>query len=145
MTFTLRPAQEEDAEVIRDLVIEGKINPTSLAWTRFVVAETAEGQVIGCGQIKPHRDGSMELASIAVTGAWRGRGVARAIIEYLIAGHEGSLYLTCRSTVGELYEKFGFRVLAAEEMPKYFRRISRLVGFIEPLRKEGVTLLVMGR
>ena len=145
MTFTLRPAQIEDTPAIYDLVIEGKINPTGLEWTRFIVAETDEEQVIGCGQIKPHRDSSMELASIAVTRDWRGRGVARAIIEHLMAGHDGPLYLMCGSTVGGLYEKLGFRVLALEEMPKYFRRVSRLVGFIEPLRKEGSTLLVMGR
>jgi len=32
-----------------------------------------------------------------------------------------------------------------EEMPKYFRRVSRMAAFIEPLRKEGKKLLVMGR
>jgi N-acetylglutamate synthase-like GNAT family acetyltransferase len=145
MDFTLRPAQKEDTPAIYDLISEGRINPTGVDWQRFILAVTPEGEAIGCGQIKPHRDGSQELASIAVTLAWQGKGVARAIIERLMDGVDTPLYLMCVSTMGPLYEKFGFRGLKAEEMPKYFRRVSKLAGFIEPLRKEGQALLVMGR
>ena len=145
MNFTLRPAKIEDSPAIYDLIIEGHINPTGLDWRRFILAVTPEGEAIGCGQIKPHRDGSQELASIAVTPAWQGKGVARAIIEHLIDGVDSPLYLMCVSTMGPMYEKFGFRGLNEDEMPKYFRRVSKLAGFIEPLRKEGQTLLGMGR
>jgi amino-acid N-acetyltransferase len=145
MDFTLRPAEIEDTPTIYDLIIEGRINPTGLDWQRFILAVTSEGETIGCGQIKPHRDGSQELASIAVTPAWQGKGVARAIIQRLTAGVDTPLYLMCVSTMGPMYEKFGFRELDEEKMPKYFRRVSKLAGFIEPLRKEGQTLLVMGR
>ena len=145
MDFTLRPARHTDTPAIYDLVREGRINPTGIDWTRFVLAETLEGDVIGCGQLKPHRDGSMELASIVVTQAWRGRGVARAIIKSLISKHDGPLYLICVSDNGPMYEKFGFRALEEEQMPKYFRRVSKMASFIEPLRKEGKSLLVMRR
>ena len=87
--FTLRPAAQADDQAIRDLVHIGQINPTGLDWRRFLVAETGQGQVIGCGQVKPHRDGSRELASIVVHPAWRGQGVARAVIERLIHEHGG--------------------------------------------------------
>ena len=89
MNFTLRPAAKQDTPAIYDLIIEGRINPTGIEWQRFILAVTADGEVIGCGQLKPHRDGSLELASIAVTSAWQGKGVARAIIEQLIAGRPG--------------------------------------------------------
>jgi len=145
MDFTLRPAKKEDTPAIYDLVLEGHINPTGIDWQRFTLAVTPEGAVIGCGQIKPHGDGSQELASIAVTAAWRGNGVARAIIEHLMAGVDTPLYLMCVSDMGPMYEKFGFRGLEEEEMPRYFRRISKMAAFIEPLRKEGMKLLVMGR
>ena len=145
--YLLRPATSEDIPHVRTLVISGHINPTGLDWKRFVVAVNAEAErdVIGCGQIKPHRDGSHELASIVVEPAWRGRGVARGIIEHLIASKEGSLYLMCRSALGPLYEKFCFRALEYDKMPKYFQRVSRLTSVIEILRKEGETLLLMMR
>ena len=145
MDFTLRPATQEDAPTILDLVKEGRINPTGLDWQRFILAVTPDGKAIGCGQIKPHRDGSQELASIAVTPAWQGKGVARAIIERLMDGVDTPLYLMCVSDMGPMYEKFGFQGLEEEEMPKYFRRVSKLAGFIEPLQREGRKLLVMGK
>ena len=143
--YFLRSATSEDIPRIRTLVIAAHINPTGLDWKRFVLAIHARAEVIGCGQIKPHRDGSYELASIVVQPDWRGQGVARGIIEHLLAPEEGPLYLMCRSALGPLYEKFGFRVLKHDEMPKYFQRVSRLTSVIEILRKEGETLLVMKR
>lgn len=143
--YIIRLAAPEDSSKIRKLVLKGHINPTGLDWHRFVVAVNSADDVIGCGQIKPHRDGSHEVASVVVEPAWRGRGVARAILEHLLASQEGPLYLMCRSTLGPLYEKFGFRALKYAEMPRYFQRVSRLAGIIEPLRKEGVSLLVMGK
>jgi amino-acid N-acetyltransferase len=116
-----------------------------LDWVRFVLAESAGDQVIGCAQIKPHRDGSQELASLVVTPEWRGQGVARAIIERLLRDHPGEMYLMCRSSLGPLYKKFGFREVEQNEMPKYFRLIKRLSRVVEVLRSEGETLLVMKR
>jgi N-acetylglutamate synthase-like GNAT family acetyltransferase len=116
-----------------------------LKWQRFMVAESSEGQVIGCGQIKPHGDGSNELASIVVHPDWRGQGVARAIIERLISSHSGDLYLMCRENMGPMYEKFDFRPLEVDEMPRYFRRIMRMLGFLERVRSDGEGVLIMKR
>lgn len=127
------------------MVIAGGINPTGLDWQRFVVAVTPDEEVIACGQVKPHRDGSRELASIVVAPEWRGRGVARATIELLLDENPGELHLMCRSGLQGLYEKFGFRAKQAEEMPRYFRKVSRLAGILEALRKEGEGLVVMKR
>lgn len=145
LKINLRPATEADAPVIRELVHLGRINPTGLDWQRFLLAESPEGVVVGCGQIKPHRDGSYELASIVVHPDWRGRGVARRIIEALLAVHPDDLYLMCRSELGSLYEKFGFYAVQPDEMPRYFRRISRLAGLFEGLARAGSGLLVMKR
>lgn len=135
----------EDQPVIRRLVRIGRINPTGLDWKRFVVAVSPEGEVIGCGQIKPHRDGTNELASLVTHPKWRGKGVARALIEHLLASHGGDLYLMCRAELGPFYAKFGFRTLRPEEMSRYFRRIHRLVGLLDELSSVGASLLVMKR
>ncbi len=102
-------------------------------WKRFIVIESPEGRVIACGQIKPHADGTEELASLAVDKAWRGNGLARRVIEYLIGIHEGPLYLMCAAHLKELYEKFGFFVLEDEQLPRYFRRIKRFMKIPEKL------------
>lgn len=141
--FTLRPATEMDDKAIRALVKEGRINPTGIKWQRFVVAVSANGEVIGCGQVKPHRDGSCELASLVVTAEWRGNGVAGAIIENLLAAHSEALYLMCRSSLGTFYGRFGFQPVSESEMPVFFRRISRLASLVDFLRQDGESLLVM--
>lgn len=143
--FRLRPALETDRAAIRELVYSSEINPMGLDWKRFVVAVNPEGEVIGCGQLKPHGKDILELASIAVKPECRNQGVARAIIEHLLAGSPRPLYLMCRSRLETLYEKFGFRAITYDEMPRYFQRISRLAGWLEAVAKfgEGEGLSVM--
>ncbi len=143
--YHLRPAYEEDSSSILALIKEGKINPTGLDWRRFVVCVTPTGKVVGCGQVKQHHDGCYDLASIAVTQSWRGRGMANAIIHHLLNQHDGPLYLMCRSGLEEMYKKYGFRTLIEEEMPRYFRRVNKVAGIIDTLARDGEYLLVMGR
>lgn len=129
--FTLRPATAADQPVIKDLVRAARINPQGLVWPRFVMAVDEQGQPIGCAQVKPHRDGSRELASIVVVEHWRGRGVARALIEHLMAQHGRPLWLTCASSLIPLYQKFGFRELNDDaDLSPYFRRLRRLARLI---------------
>ena len=142
-TFSLRPADPSDLPAIKILVRSVRINPTGLSWPRFVVAENDLGEVIGCGQIKSHRDGSFELASLVVAENYRGQGIARSLVANLKANHEGNRYLMCRSSLGEFYKKLGFAPVSEPQMPPYFRRISRLASLAEFLQKEGETLLVM--
>lgn len=141
--FSIQPAQERHAAAIHSLVRASGINPTGLDWPRFLVALTPQDELIGCVQIKPHHDGSRELASLAVQPQWQGRGVARAVIEAMLKGQSGELYLMCQSHLGPLYEKFGFSAISEKEMPTYFRRISKLAGVIVKLRATGEHLLVM--
>ena len=142
----LRPAIKADAPGIRALVHQAQINPLDLDWPRFVVAVNQDGELVGCGQVKTHRDGSRELASIVVASEFRNQGVARAIIEHLTAQYPGTLYLTCRPSLGAFYEKFGYQIIQAGEMPVYFRRVSHLFRLMSKtgiLGDEG--LLVMRR
>jgi amino-acid N-acetyltransferase len=140
---SIRPAVANDASRIRELVQAARINPLGLDWQRFTVAVDPDGEIIGCGQIKSHRDGSHELASLVVDPAYRGQGIARTLIEHLTEIHQGDLYLTCRASLGNFYQRFGFEPIPEPEMPTFFRRISRLTSLIEFLQREGESLLVM--
>lgn len=114
-----------------------------LDWKRFVVAVNAQDEIIGIGQLKPHGKDVLELASIAVYPEYRGQGIARAIIEYLLKASPRPLYLMCESMNGGLYEKFGFREIPYEKMPRYFQRISKLAGLVNSLARHEERLLVM--
>ncbi|MBV6395588.1 MAG: hypothetical protein HFACDABA_01166 [Anaerolineales bacterium] len=139
--ITFRPAAAQDAAAIKALVRLVRINPMALDWSRFLIASAAEGQLVACGQIKPHGEGTLELASIAVHPDWRGQGLAREVIARLLAGAARPLYLTCRSELEPFYAKFGFRRLAARELTPYFRRIQKLANLF--MFREGGSLSVM--
>jgi len=141
--FSLRPAREPESAQIKELIHFVGINPMDLDWKRFVVAVNEQDKMIGCGQLKPHGKDILELASLAVYPEHQGKGVGRALIEYLLKDSPRPLYLMCESSVGPLYEKFGFREIPYEEMPRYFQRISKLVGLATTLARREERLLVM--
>jgi len=139
----IRPARETESARIRDLINFVGINPMGLDWKRFVIAVNERDEMIGCGQLKPHGQEILELASIAVYPEHRGKGVARLIIEHLLKDSPRPLYLTCLSTNGPLYEKFGFRSISHAEMPRYFQRLSKLASVMFTFANKGEHLLVM--
>ena len=126
--ITLRPARESEFRIIKDLIHLTGINPMGLDWKRFIVAVNDQDQILGIGQIKPHGNEVLELASVAVYPEYRSQGIARAIIEYLLKDSPRPLYLTCISTLEPLYQKFGFQAISYDEMPRYFQRISKLAN-----------------
>jgi N-acetylglutamate synthase-like GNAT family acetyltransferase len=141
--FTIRPARETESAQIRDLIHLVGINPLGLDWKRFVVAVNEQDEILGCGQLKPHGRDVYELASLAVYPGQQGKGVARLIIEHLLKDSPRPLYLMCESGLGPLYERFGFRPIPYEEMPRYFQRISKLAGLVTTLAQREERLLIM--
>ena len=140
--FTLRAARADDFPAIRRLIHESNINPMGLDWRRFLLAVDANDALLGCGQLKPHGDGVVELASIAVEPAHRKQGIARAIIEQLLERAPRPLYLICRAPLGPFYERWGFRALELDEMPAYFRRLARMARIVAPLVGEDSGLVM---
>lgn len=143
LEYQIRPALESESAQIKDLIHEVGINPTGLDWRRFLVVVDGSGQIIGCGQIKPHGKDILELASIAVKPARQGQGIAGKIIEQLIAENPRPLYLMCIEHNGPIYKKFGFQVIGLDEMPRYFQRMKKLFDLSKILRKIDEDLLVM--
>jgi N-acetylglutamate synthase-like GNAT family acetyltransferase len=140
--YFLRPATEADFPVIKMLIRQARINPTKLNWRHFTVAVSGD-DLIGCAQLKPVPRDLTELASLVVRSTYRHQGIARALIEHLLADAPRPVYLTCRSDLGELYEKFGFQTLEVDKMPVYYRRLQRLATTFLELTRRKETLLVM--
>ena len=142
MPVTLRDARQTDQATIRRIVRAANINPTGLDWPRFIVAEDG-GTMVGVGQVKPHRDGTRELSSIAVIPARQGQGIGTAIIEELLVRETGTVHLTCRSRLHGYYERFGFRRLEPRDYPPYFARILPVLNTVGRLMR--FQIIVMRR
>jgi N-acetylglutamate synthase-like GNAT family acetyltransferase len=142
--FVVRHATRDDIQDIRTLIHTVQINPTGLSWRRFLVAVSTEDTLLGCGQIKPHADGTREMASIAVQDKVRGQGLARAIIDALLKlDTERPLYLMCQAGLESFYNKFGFHDIELDEMPAYFQKIKRLEKIFNSKAPPQNRLLVM--
>lgn len=141
--FSIRKAKPEDGKFIKDLIHRVGINPISLNWNNFILAVNDEGKPVGCGQIKPHLDGSHELASIAVEESYRKQGIATVIIRYLLKGAPRTIFLTCRESLGEFYRKFGFQIATNEHMTPYFRILQWATNTLFTAHLLRVKILVM--
>ena len=147
MSTFIRPARAADQPAIRALVRAARINPRDLDWQRFLVAEES-GRVVGVGQVKPHGDGSRELASLAVIAERQAQGIGGALIYGLLACEPGPVYLMCMDWLERYYERFGFRRLARADLPPAFRAIGRFapaLALLSSLLGKRLQVIVMRR
>lgn len=141
----MRPAVADDQDAIRMIIRASMLNPLGLDWQRFVVVEESGG-LIGIGQVKPHRGGMRELASIAVVPEWQGNGVGAAIVRALLSRETGPIHLMCARPTRVFYERFGFHEISGAQMPGYFRPFALMGAVLGRLtRSERYALAVMRR
>ncbi len=139
--FTIRSAIQADQPTITRMVREAGINPMSLKWPHFIVAEDG-GRTVGIAQVKQHRDGTRELASVAVVPDRQGQGIGSAMVRELIARHgQDVLHLTCLDARQGYYERFGFRRLGRKEYPTYFARMVPLFNSIGRLFRQRIIVM----
>jgi len=123
ISFSVRPARTSDVHAIRDLVrplAEQRILLDKEAVTyyesiqEFVVAEAADGEVIGCGGLHVIWEDIAEIRTLASSQAWRGRGVGKALITELVsrARELGVSRVFCLTFEVEFFERHGFEVMA---------------------------------
>jgi amino-acid N-acetyltransferase len=130
---TIRPPMPAEFATAQRILRDARLDPTTpLRFEHTLIAE-ADGRVIGVGQIKHHRR-CQELGSLVVLPSFRGQGIAAQLIAALEARAERPLYLTCLGHMEPYYARFGYRSIAYQEMPAYFRRrcpfmlIARVLG-----------------
>ena len=127
-TVILRAATAADQSLIRQLVRAEHLNPMRLGWANFLIAEHAETrQNMGIGQLRPHKDGTVELASLVVVPEARGKGVGSQLVNALIAKADRPLYLMCESGKAPYYQRFGFVAIShRRDMPRALRPMHRI-------------------
>ena len=128
MPFDIRPATETDQAAIKAIVRQARLYPFELEWQHFYVALDNKS-IIGVGQIKKHRGGSWELASVAVVPEFQGQGVATALIHKLLSTYEERLYLLCRDDLESFYQRFGFITATRANLPPEIARRQWLGNF----------------
>jgi N-acetylglutamate synthase-like GNAT family acetyltransferase len=121
----IRKATAEDQVAIRSMVRAAHLNPINVRWPNFLVAEE-DGQVIGVGQLRPHGDGSRELASLVILPAYRRRGIGGQLVRALLTDQRGPIYLFCKHTLEGYYARFGFHAIGRRELPAPLARVHGL-------------------
>lgn len=136
--YTIREARAEDAPVIRRLIRAARLDPTSLKWQNFLVAENSD-EIIAIGQIKPY-PGCEELGSLVTLRPYRGQGIASALMRELEARAGDMLYLLCAAKMESFYLKHGYRTIGWWQAPA-FLKLKTLP--VQPLRLLGLRVLIM--
>jgi putative acetyltransferase len=98
----------------------------------YIAMAVIRGNAVGCCALVRLDDTSLEVAKMAVTPAWQGRGLGRKLLKHVIrqAGRLGAkrLYLETNSGLVpaiRLYESLGFRHLPPERVtPSSYQRAN---------------------
>lgn len=133
----VRPGKTDDETAIRTTLAKMLMNPLSIDVQNFVCAED-EGKLIGFGQVRPIGE-DYELASLHVQESSRGRGIGSALVRQLLADFEvthgseklGRLFLLTLADTAYFYEKLGFEVVSAKEVPAVLNAERAVGSFIQ--------------
>lgn len=124
---TIRVAGENDLPAIEELLTASDLPIVGVrdALCSFLVAE-AEGKIVGVVGIERH-GGHALLRSTAVAKEWRSRGIARQLVDRIIAEAEdqgvNALYLLTTSAE-RYFPNFGFAVTQRDTVPDDIKATS---------------------
>ena len=121
-TFSLRPARTSDVAAIKRLVAplaEQRIlmAKETVAYyeslQKFRIAESQDGDVIGCGALHVMWEDLAEIRTLAAADTWRGRGVGHVLVEDLLekAKELGVSRVFCLTFEVDFFKRHGFEVM----------------------------------
>ena len=126
--LAIRPAAADEAEAIRRLVrAQPRMNPTGLDWRKFTVAVQPDGRLAGCVQLRPAGAGAVELGSLVVAPAERGKGLAGRLIAAVLARTEARVLVVTAAAHARHYAPWGFRRIGLRGAPGPVR-LNYVVG-----------------
>ncbi len=134
----IREATIDDDPIIKQMIREARLDPTSLKWERFLIAEH-EGEIVGIGQIKQYL-GCEELGSLVTKKGYRGQGIGGKLIAALEARAGRPLHLLCGAHNETYYLRFGYETISWWDAPAFLKfKMSPTL----PLRLLGIRVLIM--
>lgn len=121
-TFSLRSARTSDVAAIKRLVAplaEQRIlmAKETVAYyeslQEFRIAESHDGDVIGCGALHVMWEDLAEIRTLAAADTWRGRGVGHVLVEDLLekAKELGVSRVFCLTFEVDFFKRHGFEVM----------------------------------
>jgi N-acetylglutamate synthase-like GNAT family acetyltransferase len=120
----LRQATAADSHWINAAYADVHFQPSDLEHELVIVAEV-EGEHAGIGRLVPAGGDACELGGMLVFDRFRGRGLARAIIDELLRNAEGrEVYCIPFADLEAIYAKAGFVRFEGEEqsLPEYVQK-----------------------
>jgi amino-acid N-acetyltransferase len=137
-TFSLRPARTSDVAAIKRLVAplaEERIlmAKETVAYyeslQEFRIAESEDGEVIGCGALHVMWEDLAEIRTLAAADSWRGRGVGHVLVENLLeeARALGVSRVFCLTFEVDFFKRHGFDVMADQSAvdPQVYSELLR--------------------
>ena len=122
-SFHIRPARTGDVSAIKRLVAplaEQRIlmAKETVAYyeslQEFRIAESSDGEVIGCGALHVMWEDLAEVRTLAASEEWRGKGVGHVLVESLLeeARALGVARVFCLTFEVDFFKRHGFEVMA---------------------------------
>ena len=121
--MNLRLATLDDAQWINERYASVHFQPSDLSRDLMVVAEV-DGAPAGFGRLLPAGEHACELGGMLVFEEFRGRGIARAIIDELLRHTDGrTVYCIPFAELEPIYAGAGFeRIAPHQELPAYIHK-----------------------
>ncbi len=126
--ISIRKARLPDVQAIvnvtREFGREGIMIPLSLGDTlervrNFLVAELADGTIIGCVAVDATWDRLVEIRSLAVATEWQKHNIGRKLVNAALdeAREFGALEVFTLTYVPDFFAKFGFEIIDRNTLP----------------------------
>lgn len=129
--FAIRPARSDDLAAVEALLTSSQLPTEGVkdALNDFLVAESNE-RIVGVVGMEYCGNYGL-LRSTAVAPEWRGRGVAKQLVERIIAIAEArgihALYLLT-TTAERYFPSFGFLIASRDDVPDAIRATGEFRG-----------------
>lgn len=137
-TFRVRRATVNDVAsiqaLVRPLALEGiLLDKEDVAYyeaiQEFLVAETEDGMMLGCGALHVMWQNLAEIRTLAAVPTARGRGVGAALVRALLerARDLGVDSVFCLTFEVDFFKRLGFRVMENQEQldPETYMQLLR--------------------